>query len=134
MLHNAQFVSRIKTILATGFLVFSLNGALHAAPDLSRIFAGCTGRYSAEMEHAWLVNDPRADELQSQRLTFLSLLEATVPMRERRATLNYRIDVKLAHSALLTTASFSEDASRAAKARTMADAYLLSCNRLLLDS
>ena len=86
------------------------------------------------MEHAWLLQDDSADEFHGRLTTFASLVEATVATDQRRALLTYRIEAKLAHSALLTTASFSTDTTRSTAAREMANGHLLSCNRLLLDS
>ncbi len=132
-MQDAQNVSRIKTLIATGIVLSSITGSLQANTDLVNAFAGCAGRFSAETEHAWLMGDDRADHFQSQRATFVSLLEATVDDHDRRQVLSYRIEVKLAHSALLTTASFAEDDERAATAHDLANAYLLSCGQLLLD-
>lgn len=86
------------------------------------------------MEHAWLLGSDEAETYQDQRLTFVSLLDATVAQDRKQRAMNYRIEAKLAHAALLSTASFSDDLSRATRARAAADQYLVSCKRLLLDS
>lgn len=89
---------------------------------------------SAEMEHAWLTNDPAADAYKGQRLTFLTLLDATLPAGQERAALHHRIEAKLAHASLLTIATFSDRAERADHARTRAEWHLSACTEMLLDS
>lgn len=97
-------------------------------------FAGCAGRMSAEMEHAWLINDPQADTYKTQRLTFLSLLDATMPAGQERDVLAARIDAKMAHAALLTAATFGTAPDRAARARKRATWHVSMCRDMLLDS
>ncbi len=113
--------------------------AMSAGPAVAQdtqlhIFAGCTGRISAQMEHAWLMNDARAEELADLRLTFVGILEAIMPADQARDTLNHRIEVKRAHSAMLTTASFGTDPRRAKIAQRTARIKLDACRDLLLDS
>ncbi|TCK99245.1 hypothetical protein BXY66_3746 [Shimia isoporae] len=94
-------------------------------------FAGCTGRFSAEMEHSWLVADDRAEAFQSERQTFVSILEAAMNTNHR-AVLGHRIQTKHAHASLLAIASFSDDATRARTARLLANDYLEGCRSLIL--
>lgn len=61
-------------------------------------------------------------------------MEATTPSEAARDVLAYRIDNKIAHAALLTAASFGQDARHAQKAKTIARSYRQSCEQLLLDS
>lgn len=122
----------MKTILVAGALTI-----LGLMPVSSRdvdfqTFAGCAARYSAEMEHAWLMSDPIADELQDRRSQFLALLEATIPADRGRDVLSYRIETKLAHASLLTLATFNSDARRAHSARIVAEHHLSTCSALLL--
>ena len=104
-----------------------------AHDDLLGLFAGCTGRISAEMEHAWLMNDDRADALQAQRLKFVSILRAIQPADQARQALAQRTDAKLAHSAMLTTATFGTDPRRAKLAKRQAAWQIAQCQNLLLD-
>lgn len=104
-----------------------------AGDALHQAFAGCVGRMSAEMEHAWLVgNDPT--RIEADRLTFLSLLDATLPSGAERTALAHRIDAKMAQAALLTIGSFADDARRAEQARLRARYHLSHCRQMLLDS
>jgi len=127
-------VSSIKTKIAAGLAAILISGPATATHDLVQSFAECAGRYSAEMEHAWLIGDPAAVQFERQRSAFVSLLEATMPADAGRAVLHYRIDVKLAHAALLQQASFSRDERRAARARSAAQSRVSVCRRLLLGS
>ena len=106
---------------------------VQAASDLVRVFAGCAGRFSAETEHAWLLGDARADHFEDRLETFVSLLDAIVADEDKRSLLNFRVDAKLAHSALLTTTTFADQKDRAARARSLANIHLTTCDRLLLE-
>lgn len=127
-------MSSLRTQALRALVILGLSGPAMADDTMLRLFAGCTGRISAEMEHAWLVNDTRADALQAQRVQFVSILEAIVPPERARDMLNYRIDTKLAHSAILTTARFGTDARRADMAKKQALSLVRQCQSLLLDS
>lgn len=107
---------------------------LAAHPDLQRTFAGCAGRYSAEMEHAWLMQDVRADHFEGRRATFVSLLEATADPATLPRMMHFRIEAKLAHRQLLTRISFGTAPGQVAQTERLAEKYLLVCDRLLLDS
>ncbi|WP_082181907.1 hypothetical protein [Aestuariivita boseongensis] len=126
-------MSSLKTLLMAG-LAATTPLPVWATSDIHYVFAGCVGRFSAEMEHAWLLENGEADRLRDKRHSFLSLMEASMPVEKARAVLSYRIDNKMAHAALLTTASFDQDARRAQSARAAAQAYRNNCERLLLDS
>ncbi|WP_093324273.1 hypothetical protein [Shimia haliotis] len=124
-------MTSLKTYGAAILICLTLNGQAHAAQDIVKTLAGCTGRFSAEMEHSWLIADSRADALQSERQTFASVLEAAI-LDDHRAILGHRIETKQAHASLLTIASFSPDPNRARTARLLANDYLESCRSLIL--
>ena len=104
-----------------------------AYDDLVLVFAGCAGRISAEMEFAWLTQDTRADAFQEQRQRFVSILDAVMPADRARETLHHRIEAKLAHSAMLTTARFGTNTRMAELAQQQARTQVRSCQNLLLD-
>ncbi len=104
------------------------------ADTIVSTFATCAGRFSAEMEHAWLVYDERAEEYEHRRGQFIDLLNAIVPQDQLRATLHLRVDAKMAHAQLLSQASFSEDADRSAWAIRRAKSEIDYCAGFLLDS
>ncbi|WP_299367811.1 hypothetical protein [uncultured Tateyamaria sp.] len=105
-----------------------------ASGDVATIFAKCTGRLSAELEHAWLMNDTRADALMAQRAQFVAVLDAVMPQDNARSILNTRIEAKLAHSAMLTTATFGNNPKLAKMARAHASLRVRDCQSLLLGS
>jgi hypothetical protein len=120
--------------MQAALLIFCMSMPVSVAASVSDLFAGCVGRLSAETEHAWLMGDPAAENLESQRATFISLLSAVTSQNEARRVLTYRIQVKMAHASLLTLATFGADEVRSARARVLAGQYLRSCQNLLLDS
>ncbi|MEM1099938.1 MAG: hypothetical protein AAGH73_00210 [Pseudomonadota bacterium] len=105
-----------------------------AAQDpLHLIFAGCIGRYSAAIEHSWVVGEDPG-RFPADRLTFISLYEATVPEGAARAALHHRVASKMAQASLLTVARFHDDPTRAAAAGDAARAQIGACSRMLLES
>ena len=126
-------MSRLKTISFGLALTIVPVGAAEALDDLTREFAYCAGRYSAEMEHAWLLSDPAADVSEGKRAAFVELLDAVAPVGSGRSVLNYRISAKVAHAALLSRASFAEDSEIQENARIQARRHLGACDRFLLQ-
>ncbi|WP_083957658.1 hypothetical protein [Tateyamaria omphalii] len=114
--------------------MFGMAGAAAAHDGLTYTFAECAGRFSAEMEHAWLTNDPAASDIAADRTSFAMLTSATMAPDEGRNILNHRIEVKLAHAALLQQASFGTTPARARSARQVANKQIRACRTLLLGS
>lgn len=85
------------------------------------------------MEHAWLMGHD-ATRIEAERLSFLSLLDATLPADAAKVALAQRIDSKIAHASLLTISTFDGDGTRAANARLRAHWHLNLCRDMLLDS
>lgn len=105
-----------------------------AAPalDLVRAFANCTGRYSATMEHQWLMDTASADRSQARRNMFADLLDAARAPDQGRQVLAWRIEAKVAQAALLTTATFGTHPDQKRAAAERAKAQIDMCDRLLL--
>lgn len=97
-------------------------------------FAVCAGRFSAELEHAWLVHDDRAGEIERRRLLFIELIDASIPPERRRHTLNLRVGAKAAHASLLTQGTFSQDRALALWAVRRAEDEIAYCRSFLLES
>ena len=114
-------------------MTLSMASATQALDDLTREFAYCTGRYSAEMEHSWLINDPAAEEQEARRASFVALLDAVASPETGRSILNHRISAKAAQAALLARASFAEDPEIRQQSRTQASLLLESCDSFLLQ-
>lgn len=108
-----------------------------AAPDLSRdparFFATCLGRFSATMEHEWLMGRD-GEQARDQRAMFETLLEVVAPdsALSRADILHMRIEAKFAQAKLLQVASFHTDARQKRYAAGLARREIGSCAALLL--
>ena len=100
---------------------------------MTRTFAYCAGRLSAQMEFQWLMSDPQSDRTAAQRAAMLSLLEAVVSEAGAREALSLRISAKQAHNALLTRATFGPQTEDAHYARLRAEAEIGNCLSLILS-
>lgn len=126
-------MSRIKKWAAAFALTFATCAQASERHELAEIIAGCAGRLSAELEFAWLMSDPDSELLNLQRLRFVEILESLGPPSDPRQQLALRIDTKMAHARLLTTAYFGADAQRAVWARRHAVMQRSACQDMLLD-
>ncbi|MCH2077278.1 MAG: hypothetical protein MK180_10395 [Rhodobacteraceae bacterium] len=124
-------MSGLKTLLlAMGLLSAA---PLTASGGIEFIFAGCVGRYSAQMEHAWLLGQNAEDE-EEKREVFLSLLEATMDAEQAEQVLAHRIASKMSQASLLTVAEFATDTDTATRAVELSQSEIQGCRSLLLDS
>ncbi|MEL6643296.1 MAG: hypothetical protein AAFQ79_05115 [Pseudomonadota bacterium] len=110
------------------------NTAALAAPSmpLAKEFAVCTGRLSAELEHAWLMQDDQADLIEAQRAAMTDLLDAVTDTESQNRALAWRIDAKAAHKALLRQATFDLHTERSSAARRLSRAHIRVCTAFLL--
>lgn len=125
-----QYMSSLKTIL---MLLTLLSGGPVTATSLPQVFAGCTGRYSAELEHAWLVQSTASELLEARRARFEDLLAAVSSEAQRKTLLDQRIRAKTAHAHILGIALFSRDPERARWARRRAAVEIGYCESFLLE-
>ncbi len=125
-------MSGLKTLLTLLIVLPSPGGA--AERSLMSDFATCAGRFSAELEHAWLMSDELADEIERRRHMFIDLLEAAIPSEQSCHALHLRIEAKVAHASLLTQATFSPDQERALWPVRRAKAEIAHCNSFLHES
>lgn len=79
------------------------------ADPLLREFATCTGRFSALVEHQWLVDGPASEISARQRDHLWALVETVAGPQEATLALHWRIEAKVAHKALLERAWFAAD-------------------------
>lgn len=112
-------------------------------PTLHR-FASCAGRLSALMEHQWLTNGPASETTGRQRAEMLALLDAIMAPDKARQVLNWRIEAKAAHAALLTRTTFGTGAAHpdrsgrshrsdhSKRAQSLATRHVAQCRALLL--
>jgi hypothetical protein len=102
-----------------------------ARDDTLRLFATCTGRLSALMEHQWLMQDPGSDLTRTERDRMIALLEAAAPPEGQVQAMNWRVQAKSAQAALLAKAGFAPDPAQAAWARARAGQLVAECLSLL---
>ncbi|WGW03290.1 hypothetical protein [Tropicibacter oceani] len=123
-----------------GLIFWAVAGVGQAMPleigDQARSFAACLGRYSATMEHEWLMGRDGA-LAQDRRRLFESLLDAvTHDARTAGLTgahlLHIRIEAKFAQARLLQTASLGQDARRARYAQSRASQLIGTCQAMVL--
>ncbi|WP_419409892.1 hypothetical protein [Primorskyibacter sp. 2E107] len=122
-------------------LMLSCGTGLNAMPndvrDQAQRFASCLGRYSATMEHEWLLGRDGADAL-ARRQMFEALLEAVAPDAKQAGlssaqVLHIRIEAKFAQARLLSLASFATDRRQARHAQASAQRLMTSCRMLVLS-
>ena len=120
-------------------LTLPLTGAaaLPADPvEQARVFASCLGRFSAEMEHDWLMGGD-GEAARKERRLFESLLDAVLPDASRGGLggarlLHMRIEAKHAQARLLQAAQFQDDPRRAERAGRVALRHVSQCRALVL--
>lgn len=102
-----------------------------AAEDAAlRLFATCTGRLSAMMEHQWLTDGPASEATQRARDAMEGLVQAATPAGEEARVMGWRVEAKVAQKALLARAAFGGSGRDVAEKR--AEALLADCRGLLL--
>lgn len=102
-------------------------------PDLAPLFAGCLGRYSAQMEDAWHAYAP-ANLAEARRATFQTLLDAVRPGSPLTGPelLHLRLEAKFAQAHLLSQARFHTDPATRRRAQVQAALALRPCDALAL--
>lgn len=129
----------LRTYFATLLLAFgsALQAADTASPsDEALMLAACQARYTAVLEHAWLMQgDTEAAAM--RRDLFAAMLEAALhdapdQHRIKRHLISFRISQKHAASGLLDTARFGTDRRRSRIALGMISQQLSACDRLVI--
>lgn len=128
-------MSGLKTLVLAFAVLLSGLSAPARAQDLTDTFAICAGRFSAAMEHGWLIGEA-SDRLEAERAAMITLLEAVqpadMPPRAGHMILHRRIEAKFAHARLLQRGTFSDDPAEARHALRLAEMRLASCRSLML--
>ncbi len=127
-------------MLALSMPAPSLARAEQPPRDLSQssataLFATCTGRYSAVMEHAWLMGRHDPDAIAS-RADFEDLLMATAPFDagfDGYAVLHTRIYSKHALARVLQQADLAPDERTQRRAKAQIAVALRPCRSLTLS-
>jgi hypothetical protein len=111
----------LETFLAA-LVLGLLSGGPGAADALLRDFSVCAGRYSALVEHQWLVDGPASEQAAEQRDAMLELVGAVMPVGMATTAMGWRIEAKAAQGALLSRAYFAQDALAAARSAQLLQA------------
>jgi len=85
------------------------------------------------MEFQWMFDGAGSERTKSQRETVLQLLDAVMPPDDGREVLHWRLSAKLAHSALLTRATFNDNLADASWAHQQATRLTHECTGILLS-
>jgi hypothetical protein len=109
------------------------------ASERALAFAACAGRYSAEVEHRWLLAPTESAEPEARRDAFVALLDAVMddalarglPPHMAMAT---RIEEKAVQAALLQRAAFHPEPVVSEISRIAAARRLAACGVWLLDA
>ena len=102
----ARGLETFLTAMAVGFA----GGGPASADPLLREFAVCAGRFSALVEHQWLVDGPASDASAGMRDSLLELVEAVEGPGMAATVMGWRIEAKVAQKALLQRAYLAKDA------------------------
>jgi hypothetical protein len=105
----------LETFLTAMAVGFAGCGPASADP-LLREFAVCAGRFSALVEHQWMVDGPASDASAGTRDSLLALVAAVEEPGMTAKVMGWRIEAKVAQKALLTRAHFAGDAVAKARA------------------
>ena len=101
------------------------------ATDPLYLFATCTGRFSALIEHQWLLSDPASDQTDHLRRDMIDLMEAALPDTPDPRVMQWRLEAKVAAATLLQRADFGPTKAQQATARRQFDALIGGCRALL---
>ncbi|MDX1781710.1 MAG: hypothetical protein R3256_10365 [Thalassovita sp.] len=127
--------------LITLFLSFSLlamtcqpalPATSNAAKDQLHIFATCTGRLSAQMEYQWMFDGEGSEGTETARDALVEILDAIMRPDQRPDVMAWRVEAKMAQSALLARAVFNLDRRDAQMAQRIARRRVEECRGLLL--
>lgn len=116
-----------RGVVAAGLMALTLGGGpVRAAPDMTAMFAVCTGRMSALVEHHWLMErDPGAVEAEYRAMG--DVLAAAVTPEAGAQAMGWRVTAKVAMRELLARADLQDDTA----ARERAAVLIGECRRLI---
>ncbi len=128
-------MSVLRTLLLTlaATLAVTPVGAFPvSSSERALTFAACAGRYSAEVEHVWLLRPAESPQSEAKRDAFLALLEAVEPDARDdglppHLLMATRVEEKAAQAALLRRAAFHPDPLAAEAALSAAQSRFAAC-------
>jgi hypothetical protein len=93
-----------------------------SADPLLREFAVCAGRYSALVEHQWLVDGPASEVSAGTRDSLLALVEAVEGPGMAAIVMGWRVEAKAGQRALLQRAYLAQDVEAGKRASELLQA------------
>lgn len=130
-------MGKMKTILLVVSLALPVQaGTLPLAPQPGEEqlfhFATCSGRFSALMEHQWMVDGPQSEVTRKYLEEMVSLVQALAPDDQGARVMSWRIDAKVVQRDLLMRAEFGASDAERTHALARSDQLIGSCRSLLL--
>jgi hypothetical protein len=117
---------KLRGVCLTGMAVLSLTAPCRAAPDMTAVFAVCTGQMSANLEHHWLMSrDPSQAEAEYRAMD--DVLAAVLTPGTAPQAMGWRVAAKMAMRAMLARADLQNDMA----ARDRAAMLIAECRRLI---
>jgi hypothetical protein len=114
----------IIALLVPGLVLLAV--PVRAAPDMTSVFAVCTGRLSALVEHHWLMaRDPAQAEADYAAMD--DVLAAVADPAASAQVMGWRVAAKMAMRGMLARADLQDDAA----ARDRAAALIAECRALI---
>ncbi len=114
----------ILAVLLSGLLM--LAAPVRAVPDMTSVFAVCTGQLSAFVEHHWLMaRDPAQAEADYAAMG--DVLAAVADPARAAEVMGWRVAAKVAMQGMLQRADLQNDTA----ARERAAALIGECRRLI---
>jgi hypothetical protein len=124
----------LAVVLLAAMIPFAAGaeGLVPSPPDQLQFFATCAGRLSAQMEHQWMFDGPASEVTAKQNQAVVEMLEAITEPDHRPIVMGWRIEAKVAHRALLSSAALNTDPRRAATSDRHAQHLIAPCTAMLL--
>lgn len=126
---HAEMARGLEVFLTAMAVGFAGCGPALADP-LLREFAICAGRFSALVEHQWMVDGPASDVSAGTRDSLLALVGAVEEPGMEATVMGWRVEAKVAQKALLQRAYFAGDSAAEKRAAEL----LQVCARLIGQS
>jgi hypothetical protein len=126
---NAEMARGLEIFLTALAVGFAGCGPASADP-LLREFSVCAGRFSALVEHQWLVDGPASEASAGTRDSLLALVGSVEEPGMAAIAMGWRIEAKAGQARLLSRAHFAQDPVAAARSADL----LQACAELIGQS
>jgi len=132
---NDEFMSGLKTIVS-GFVAFTLTighaSAMNDSQSMVRIFAECSGRLTAAVEHQRMFFGEASPDLEQAQVAMFAVLEAATPPDMNRSVISWRVSARAAQNALMSQATLSFNQQTSTWAQQRSDRLLADCQSFVI--